>query len=78
MQNLLKTDNQEKAMNRPFLLKEYTKKTAVVVPNEEWEQLQAKLRKQKILDSLARGLKEVKLMKEGKLPKPHINDLFKD
>jgi hypothetical protein len=65
-------------MNRPSLSKENKKKTAVAVPNKERERLKAESEKQRLIDSLTRALNEVKLMEEGKLPKPDINDLFKD
>ncbi|MCF0052003.1 hypothetical protein MUK70_08825 [Dyadobacter chenwenxiniae] len=70
-------------MNRPFLSKEDKKKLAVSRPDKVRPELKAKSDKQKsdkqwLFDSLTRALKEVKLMEEGKLPKPNINDLFKD
>ncbi|SKC06629.1 hypothetical protein [Dyadobacter psychrophilus] len=70
-------------MNRPFLSKEGKKKTAVSRPNKDQRELKAKSYKEKsdkqwLFDSLTRALKEVKLMEEGKLPEPDINDLFKD
>lgn len=64
-------------MNRPFLSKEDKKKTAVV-PNKERERLKVQSEKQRVIDSLTRALKESRLMDEGKLPEPDINDLFKD
>jgi hypothetical protein len=77
-ENLLKTDNQKKAMNRPSFTKEAKKNTAVAVPNKERERFKKQLEKQRLTESLTRALNEVKLMEEGKLPKPDINDLFKD
>jgi len=65
-------------MNRPFLSKEEKKNTVASVPDKEREQMKAKLEKQRVLDSIGRGLREAKLMEEGKLPEPDINDLFKD
>ncbi|MEO6286023.1 MAG: hypothetical protein ABIN80_18740 [Dyadobacter sp.] len=65
-------------MNRPSLSKEDKKKTAVAVLNKERERLKAESEKQRLIDSLTRALNEVKPMEEGKLPKPDINDLFKD
>ena len=70
-------------MNRPFLSKEDKKKTAVARPSKELAESKTKSDKQKadkqwLFDSLTRALKEVNLMEEGKLPKPDINDLFKD
>jgi hypothetical protein len=70
-------------MNRPFLSKEEKKKTAVSRPNKDLPDLKAKAEKKEadkqwLFESLTRALKEVKLMEEGKLPEPDINDLFKD
>ena len=65
-------------MNRPFLSKEDKKKTTVSGPNKERERLKAQSEKQRVIDSLTRALKESRLMDEGKLPEPDINDLFKD
>ncbi|CAG5068898.1 hypothetical protein DYBT9623_01630 [Dyadobacter sp. CECT 9623] len=65
-------------MNRPYLSKENKKKTTVTVPNDDRERLKAEAEKQKVIDSLTRALNEVRLMEEGKMPKPNINDLFKD
>lgn len=70
-------------MNRPFLSKEGKKKTAPARPSKEQPRVKAKsdkyeADKQWLFDSLTRALNEVKLMQEGKLPKPNINDLFKD
>ena len=65
-------------MNRSFLSKGERKKSDVVVPNNGREQLKTQSEKQRLIDSLTRALKEVKLMEDGKLPEPDINDLFKD
>ncbi|MCF2519733.1 hypothetical protein [Dyadobacter sp. CY351] len=70
-------------MNRPFLSKEEKKKPAVSRLNKDLPDLKAKADKKEadkqwLFESLTRALKEVKLMEEGKLPKPDINDLFKD
>ncbi|MCE6987876.1 hypothetical protein [Dyadobacter sp. CY323] len=65
-------------MNLQFLSNEKGKKTAVIIPIEDWKEIQARLKKETHADSLRQSIKELKLMKSGKLPEPDINELFND
>ena len=65
-------------MNVQYLSNEKGKKTAVLVPLEEWEDMQSQLKKGRFLESFTSALKELKMIRDGKLPKPDINDLFND
>lgn len=65
-------------MNVQFVSNENGKKTAVLVPLKEWEDMQAQLKRGKFLDSFTQAVKELKLMRDGKLPEPDIEDLFND
>jgi len=65
-------------MNVQFLSNEKGKKTAVVIPIKDWEEIQEKLDREKFFNSLSKSVQEMKLMKEGKLPEPDINELFND
>nr|WP_295922489.1 hypothetical protein [uncultured Dyadobacter sp.] len=65
-------------MNVQFLSNEKGKRTAVVIPIEEWESIQAQLKKERFLDSFTQSVKELSLMREGKLPEPDVNELFND
>jgi len=65
-------------MNVQFLSNEKGKKTAVVIPIKDWEEIQKKLKKEKLAESLSQSVKEMKLMKAGKMAEPEINDLFND
>ncbi|GGB84593.1 hypothetical protein [Dyadobacter sediminis] len=63
-------------MNVQFLSNEKGKKTAVVIPIKDWEEIQKKLKKEKLVESLSQSVKEMKMMKAGKMAEPEINDLF--
>lgn len=65
-------------MNVQFLSNEKGKKTAVVIPIKDWEEIQKKLKKEKLAESLGQSVKEMKQMKAGKMAEPEINDLFND
>ncbi|WP_138475179.1 hypothetical protein [Dyadobacter bucti] len=65
-------------MNVQFLSNEKGKKTAVVIPIKDWEEIQEKLDREKFFNSLSKSVQEMKLMKEGKIPEPDINELFND
>lgn len=65
-------------MNVQFLSNEKGKKTAVVIPIKDWEEIQKKLKREKFFNSLETSVQEIKLMREGKLPEPKINELFND
>lgn len=53
-------------------------KRVVQIPLEEWEDLQAQLKKGRFLDSFTAALKELKMMRNGKLPEPEVDELFND
>jgi len=65
-------------MNVQYLSNEQGKRTAVVIPIEEWEGIQDQLKKDRFLDSFKQSLKELKLMRDGVIPEPDINELFND
>lgn len=65
-------------MNVQFLSNEDGKRTAVVVPLQEWEDMQSELKRSRFLDSFTTAIKELKMIRDGSLPKPDINDLFND
>ena len=65
-------------MNVQYLSNEQGKRTAVVIPIEEWEGIQAQLKKDRFLDSFKQSLKELKLMRDGVIPEPDVNELFND
>jgi len=65
-------------MNVQYLSNEQGKRTAVVIPIEEWEDIQARIKKDRFLDSFKQSLKELKLMRDGVIPEPDINELFND
>ncbi len=65
-------------MNVQYLSNEQGKRTAVVIPIEEWEGIQAQLKKDRFLDSFKQSLKELKLMRDGIIPEPDISELFND
>ena len=65
-------------MNVQFLSNENGKKTAVVIPIKDWEEIQEKLSREKFFQSLTRSVKEMQLMRDGKLAAPKIDDLFND
>jgi hypothetical protein len=65
-------------MNVQYLSNEQGKRTAVVIPIEEWEDIQTQLKKDRFLDSFKQSLKELKLMRDGVIPEPDINELFND
>lgn len=65
-------------MNVQYLSNEKGKKTGVLISINDWEEIQEKLNREKFFASLSKSVQEMKLMQEGKLPKPDINDLFND
>jgi len=65
-------------MNVQFLSNEKGKKTGVLVTIEDWKDIQKKLEREKFFASLCKSVDEMKLMREGKLPKPDISELFND
>lgn len=65
-------------MNVQYLSNEEGKRVAVQVPVEEWEGIQAELKKSRFLDSFTTALKELRMMRNGKLPEPDVNELFND
>jgi hypothetical protein len=65
-------------MNVQYLSNEQGKRTAVVIPIEEWEDIQTQLKKDRFLDSFKQSIKELKLMRDGVIPEPDINELFND
>jgi hypothetical protein len=65
-------------MNVQYLSNEEGKRVAVQVPVEEWEDIQAQLKKSRFLDSFTIALKELRMMRNGKLPEPDVNELFND
>lgn len=65
-------------MNVQYLSNEQGKRTAVVIPIEEWEDIQARIKKDRFLDSFKQSLIELKLMRDGVIPEPDINELFND
>ena len=65
-------------MSVQFLSNEKGKKTAVVIPIKDWEEIQKRLKKEKLAESLGQSVKEMKRMKAGKMAEPEINDLFND
>jgi len=65
-------------MNVQFLSNEKGKKTGVLVTIKDWKDIQKKLEREKFFASLCKSVDEMKLMREGKLPKPDISELFND
>ncbi|MHA4740910.1 hypothetical protein [Dyadobacter sp. MSC1_007] len=65
-------------MNVQYLSNEEGKRVAVQISMEEWEDMQIRLKKSSFLDSFTQAVKELKMMRDGKLSKPDINDLFND
>ena len=65
-------------MNVQFLSDERGKKTAVVIPIKDWEDIQEKLKHEKFIKSLERSVTEVRQMRDGKLAEPEITELFHD
>ena len=65
-------------MNVQFLSNEKGKKTGVLVTMEDWKDIQKKLEREKFFTSLSKSVDEMKLMLEGKLPKPDVSELFND
>ncbi|MCE7068474.1 hypothetical protein [Dyadobacter sp. CY326] len=64
-------------MNVQFLTDEHGERTHVLLPIKVWKKMQKDLQKQKFKDSITSGLREVKLMEEGKIAEPSIEELFK-
>ncbi|WP_353720376.1 hypothetical protein [Dyadobacter sp. 676] len=65
-------------MNVQYLSNEEGKRVAVQISMEEWEDMQLRLKKSNFLESFTQSLKELKMMRDGKLPKPDISELFND
>lgn len=56
------------------------KKTAVLIPIKEWEEMESELRSLKqeeiLRNSLTNAMNEVELIQKGELPKKSIEDLL--
>jgi hypothetical protein len=65
-------------MNVQYLSNEEGKRVAVQISMEEWEDVQIRLKKGNFLDSFTQSLRELKMMRDGKLPEPDISELFND
>ena len=65
-------------MNLQFLSDERGKKTAVVIPIKDWEEIQVKLKQERFVKSLEKSVTEVRQMRDGKLAEPEIKELFHD